>query len=294
MEISWDQIGQGEWERLADLACAPIQQRWVYGAVHTALGGQVMRAVVTVNNQPVALCQSVARRVGGVLNLSLATRGPLWLTRCDKPRVLNLIRRSLPLPYPRAQLFTLPEAVKTLRSIPLMTPTTNALLDLPVAINSLHGKWRNSLKRAQNSGLRSRHIACTSKMLLALLQTDQRQQADKSYRALPAEFTLNWHQIAPDDLRLITVSKVGETLATALFIRHGNTATYHIAHTTDEGRKLSAQRLALWRGFSDFAVQGVRQIDLGIIDTVNAPGLARFKLGTGATAQQFGPTVLAI
>lgn len=290
MEISWDQIGQGEWERLADLARAPMQQRWVYGA----LGGQVMRAVVTVNGQPVALCQCVVRRVGGILNTSLATHGPLWLTACDRSRALNLIRRSLPLPYPRAQLFTLPEAVKSLRLIPLMTPTTNALLELPVAIDTLHGKWRNSLKRAQNSGLRSRHITCPSKMLLAILQTDQRQQADKSYRALPAEFTLNWHQIAPDDLRLITVSKADETLASALFIRHGNIATYHIAHTTDQGRNLSAQRLALWRAFSDFAKQSVRQIDLGILDTVNAPGLARFKLGTGATAQQFGPTVLAI
>ena len=294
MEISWNQIGQAEWEQLADLARAPMQQRWVYGAVHAALGGQVMRAVIRENSQPVALCQCVVRRVGGILNLSLATRGPLWLTPCDKPRVLGLIRRSLPLPYPRAQLFTLPKAVKSFRQIPLMTPTTNALLDLPVAADSLHGKWRNSLNKAQNSGLRSRHIACPSKLLLPLLQTDQRQQAAKGYRALPAEFTLNWHKIAPDDLRLISVSKGTQTIATALFIRHGNTASYHIAHTSNQGRKLSAQRLVLWRAFSDFSKQGVSQIDLGILDTINAPGLARFKLGTGATAQRFGATVLAI
>ena len=292
MEISWDQCGQAGWEYLCNRARAPLQQRWDYGATHTALGGQVLRAVIHQNGEPVALCQSVCRRFGGLLNISLATRGPLWLAPCDQQRALRLIRRSSPLALPRAQLFT--STAAALRLIPLMTPTTNAQLALPVDMAALHGKWRNSLKKAQNSGLRVRHIACPTKALISLLNTDQKQQGAKSYRALPADFTLKWQRMNPDDLRLITVSLSGCTIATALFIRHGNTATYHIAHTTDAGRKLSAGRLALWRAFSDFADQGLRQIDLGQIDTVNASGLARFKLGTGAAAQQNGATVLAI
>lgn len=292
MEIFWDQYGHAGWEYLCNRARAPMQQRWDYGATHLALGGQVHRAVIHQNGEPVALCQSICRKFAAVLNISLSTRGPLWLGPCDQHRALRLIRRSCPLPPPRAQLFTTSD--HALRLIPLMTPTTNAQLSLPVDPKALHGKWRNSLRKAQSSGLRVRHIACPTKALTALLETDHKQQSRKSFRALPADFTLKWHQIHPDDLRLITVSLLGRTIASTLFLRHGNTATYHIAHTTAAGRKFSAGRLALWHAFTDFTAQGLRQIDLGQIDTVNASGLARFKLGTGATAQTNGATVLAI
>lgn len=292
MEISWDQSGQAGWEYLCNRARAPLQQRWDYGATHTALGGQVIRAVIHQNGEPVALCQSICRRFAGIFKTSLATRGPLWLAPCDRTAVLALIRRTSPLPHPRAQLFTTNNSAR--RLIPLMTTTSNAQIDLPVDMTSLHGKWRNSLKKAQNSGLRVRHIACGGKSLKVLLAIDQHQQGTKFYRALPAKFTKKWQAIAPDDLRLITVSQAGQTIASTLFIRHGNTATYHIAHTTDLGREVSAGRLALWRAFTDFSAQGLCQIDLGLIDTVNAAGLARFKLGTGATLQHNGATVLAL
>lgn len=292
MEISWDQCGQAGWEYLCNRARAPIQQRWDYGATHKALGGHVLRAVIHRDGEPVALCQSISRKFAGLLNISLATSGPQWLVPCDQARALRLIRHSSPLPHPRAQLFTTTD--HAIRLIPLMTPTTNAQLTLPVDQSALHGKWRNSLKKAQNSDLRVRHIACPTRALMALLEVDQKQQGAKSFRALPADFALKWHQTNPNDLRLITVSLSGCTVASTLFIRHGNTATYHIAHTTVAGRKLSAGRLALWQAFTDFAAQGLRQIDLGQIDTVNASGLARFKLGTGATARTNGATVLAI
>lgn len=294
MEIFWDHIKQREWDDLADLAMAPMQQRWVYGAVHASLGGQTVRAVVYKNGHPIALCQCINRRFATVLNASLASRGPLWIAPCNKKSVLNLIRRSAPVSRPKAQLFTLSEPRQGLRLIPLMTPATHALLNLPVSRENTHTKWRNCLTKAQNAGLRSRHITCTTKALLDILQTDHQQQIDKSYRALPAEFSLEWHKESAKDLRLITVSKSGKIIASALFILHGNTASYHIAQTSAQGRALSAQRLVLWRAITDFTKQGIKQIDLGSLDTVNAAGLARFKLGIGAKATRLGPTVLAI
>ena len=294
MEILWDQCGQAEWELLANRALAPMPQRWTYGAVHVALGGQVRRAVVWKNGLPVALCQCLIRRFAGVVHLSLATRGPLWLTDCNRAHVLTLIRRTLPTPRPRACLFTLTDAIKSLRLIPMVTPATHAILPLPVTAQSLHGKWRNALRKAEKSNLLTHHIACPTTALAPLLQSDVKQQAVKSYRGLPAALTQHWHALSPNDLRLITISKGNETLATALFLRHGNTATYHIAQTTTQGRKYSAGRLALWRAFQDFADSGIHQIDLGNIDTINAPGLARFKLGAGAKAMRLGPTVLAV
>lgn len=292
MEVFWDQATQADWECLANRANAPMQQRWIYGAVHEALGGQVFRAVVFKNGHPVALCQCLCRRVAGVLNLSLATRGPVWLTDCDQRKVLTLIRRTIPLPHPRARLFTLAE-VSPNHLIPLMTPATIALRTLPATRGSLHGKWRNALKKAERNGLIITHEICSEPALVRLLQADAIQQNINTYTALPAAFTQSWQALAPDGLRLFTARKEGRITASALFLRHGNTATYHIANSTPEGREVSAARLILWRAFQDFTANGLSQIDLGTIDTVTAPGLARFKLGTGAEARKLGPTIMA-
>lgn len=294
MEVFWNQATQPEWEALADHAHAPMQQRWTYGAVHAALGGTVHRAVVSKNGQPLALCQCLGRRFGRVFRVSLASRGPLWLTNCNQRHALALIRRTLPLPRPRLQLFTLPASLTSIRLLPLMTPATIATRTLPAKPDMLHGKWRNALRKAEKAKLTLRHTKCSGKDLHALLADDARQQSLQSYRAMPAGFSRKWHRIAPDDLRLFTAYEASQPIASALFLRHGNTASYHLAHNSARARQNSAQRLLLWHAFQALAAQGIAEIDLGPIDTENAPGLARFKLGTGAKARRLGPSVLAI
>ena len=42
------------------------------------------------------------------------------------------------------------------------------------------------------------------------------------------------------------------------------------------------------------AATGVTELDLGTIDTDASPGLARFKLGSGATVQRLGGTWLRL
>ena len=53
---------------------------------------------------------------------------------------------------------------------------------------------------------------------------------------------------------------------------------------------MSAHNLLMWRAALWLARQGHRRLDLGPIDTANAPGLARFKLGIGAHARRLGGT----
>lgn len=67
-----------------------------------------------------------------------------------------------------------------------------------------------------------------------------------------------------------------------LFICHGPVATYHIGWTSDEGRRAEAHRQILVHAIDWLAHRGIQRLDLGTLDTEHAPGLARFKLGTGA------------
>ncbi len=294
MKIVWDALERPEWEALADRARAPMAQRWNYGAAHVALGGAVARAVVHAKGRPVALAQLLVRRLRPGLRLALASNGPLWLAPCDQGRVLRLIRRSLPLPAPRLCLFTLPAPGRPRRTLALMRPATTARRALPVAREELHGKWRNALKKGEKSGLELRHETCSAAGLRALLRDDLRQQHARGYRALPGEFSLAWQRIAPGDLRLFSARKGADIHAQALVLRHGNTASYHLARSSAAGRASGAARLVLWHAFAELALMGVGEIDLGLLDTENAPGLARFKLGTGARAVRLGPTLLSL
>ena len=49
-----------------------------------------------------------------------------------------------------------------------------------------------------------------------------------------------------------------------------------------------------WQAAQALRAEGVRWLDLGSVDNEAAPGLARFKLGTGARLCRLGATCLVL
>ena len=80
------------------------------------------------------------------------------------------------------------------------------------------------------------------------------------------------------------------TVAGMLFLRHGRSATYHIGWSNADGKRGGAHNLLMWRAMQGLKAAGVRWLDLGGIATDHGIGLARFKLGTGATVRQLSGT----
>ncbi len=176
---------------------------------------------------------------------------------------------------------------------PVMTPATLALLPLGPEIAmraALHQKWRNRLSRTERSGLDvQRRPPRTGDWVL---QAESAQAAQRGYRALPPAFTLAFEAANPRAVQVFEVSDKGVPLAAAVILRHGPMATWQIGHSTGAGRRSNAMNLALWSAMVWLAGQGHTQLDLGTLDTRNAPGLARFKLGTGAVPHRLGGTWL--
>ena len=56
----------------------------------------------------------------------------------------------------------------------------------------------------------------------------------------------------------------------------------------------SVLRSLLLRAAEALWAEGVRWLDLGSLDSERAPGLARFKLGTGAELRPLGATCLVL
>ena len=287
MEIR-DISDRQEWQRHADAALAPLPQRWAYGAAMTAMGASVRRFAISDGGAPVGFVQLLTRPICG-FRISLATQGPIWTKAPPieaRAAALRLLRRSVP-----GRLLLTAErsdaALGRAGFVPVMTAGTMARLALDDGVRArMHGKWRNRLVKAERRGLEVGALRRTR--LDWLLDADDAAQKAKGYRALPRAFVQNW----PDPVLSLAMIQKGEPIAAMLFLRHGTTATYHIGWSGEDGRRVAAHNLLLWRAMEALRKDGARYLDLGALDTVNAPGLARFKLGSGAVPVKTGGTWL--
>lgn len=295
MDIAIDSLDRDAWERLCDTAQAPLQQRWSYGETVRSLGSGVCRVALHENGNAVALAQVVTRRL--VWRTALLTRGPIWVGAVPsdtRDRALRMLRATLGTAGHRFLLITPESDARPPFGRAIMTPATSATLALsPDMHQSLHGKWRNRLVKAKENGLSIKSLTGRGKEHDWLFDRERRQRLQRGYRNLPRAFSETW--LAEPSARTLTLlASDGHLLAGMMFLRHGKTATYHLGWTNDEGRARSAHTLMLWRAMETLHADGVETLDLGLLDTERAPGLARFKLGTGAVAHRLGATTLSL
>jgi len=166
-----------------------------------------------------------------------------------------------------------------------MTPYTTAELDLtqPVSVMraSMQQKWRNRLVAVERAGLTVRRIDQRAELYEWLLEKEAEQQRSAGYAALSPLLVPAWQQ-AGGDLRIYSAERDGEPVAAMVFLVHGQRATYHVGWSGAEGKKLNAHNLLMWTAMTRLPKVGVERLDLGGLNTDNVPGIARFKLGTGA------------
>ncbi len=62
-------------------------------------------------------------------------------------------------------------------------------------------------------------------------------------------------------------------------IRHGDTATYLIGITNNEGRELQVNYALLWQAILDAKKNGCMWFDIGGLDATTPKGIAHFKKG---------------
>ena len=83
-----------------------------------------------------------------------------------------------------------------------------------------------------------------------------------------------------------------DRVAGILLFAHGRTATYALAWTGAEGRRLRAHNLLLWRAVLELRERGLGWLDLGGVNAAAAPGVARFKLGLGGRLHTLAGTFI--
>ncbi len=250
---------------LAMDAFLPFQQSPVYAAAASALGARV-------------------RMVDGALAVE---RGRLRLisrvTGLDRMGLRRLAR------WPGLTVVTPEVPVAGFGLVPLVTPLHHAVWRLEGDLRSgMTAKWRNRLVSAEASVRVRRGDART---LDHLIREEATQRRARRYRALPEGFA---RALDPDALRLWEWREGGTMAAAMAFVVHGSSATYHLGWASAAARAVGVHGVMLMRAAEGLRAEGVRWLDLGSVDTEAAPGLARFKLGTGADLRRLGATCLVL
>lgn len=284
---------------LADAGYVPMQQHPVYGAACERLGTRALGLQL-----PGGLGSAIAiqRRWPLFGTFALLSRGPVWSDRMeplDRRRALQALIEHLGDRH-RGVIVT-PDrngGQDPLEGAPLlrlMSPCHMARLTLAGTSADrrarLAGKWRNRLRQAEAAGIAVKDGPLPLDPGHWLLRREAQQARDRGYRRLSAAFTTAWAEAGGKDAtRLFTAWQRGDILAAMLFLVHGPTASYHIGWSGADGRRVHAHSLLMWHAMEWAAARGLGALDLGTLDTETTPGLARFKLGTGAEAVALGAT----
>ena len=245
----------------------PFQQSAPYAEAAAACGGRVHRldgGVLAVERGRVRL---ISRAAG-----------------LDRTGLRRLAR------WPGLTVATPEDGVSGFGLVPLVTPMHHAIWALgPDLRAGMAGKWRNRLVAAERAGVRVRRGG--RDCLEALLLEEGRQRQARGYRALAEGFS---RALPFGVLRLWEWRQAGALQAAMCFVVHGGSATYHIGWGSDAARRAGVHGVMLARAAEALRAEGVRWLDLGSVDTEAAPGLARFKLGTGAALKRLGATCLVL
>ncbi|MDE4134169.1 GNAT family N-acetyltransferase [Phaeobacter sp. QD34_3] len=259
---------------------------------------EFLRALRATGQDPLVLERMnntvvLRQRLWGRLDVAMVNRA-----RFEKPlRLLEILQEE---GLRRTPVILSPEAptpeLAQHGALPLMGPASIARLDLSSSPErrraALHQKWRNRLKHGESQGLRLTRQTMPFDANHWLFAADQAQQSKRGYRSWPLALTLAYGQANKGMAKLFQAFEGKDPVAAILVLRHGREASYHIAQTTRRGKALSAHNLLLWEAMSWLSAQGCKSLDLGVINTEDAPGLARFKLGTGAQLHRLGGTWL--
>ncbi|MGB7306787.1 MAG: GNAT family N-acetyltransferase [Burkholderiaceae bacterium] len=302
LSVATSELKQSEWDELHHQAGAALQQSWAYGAALASQSVPSLRLIVYRGESPVGMAQFILRRWVGPLGLSLCARGPVWLTPLDtqeRSDALSLLKKAQPLCWPSAtivspDLIDCPENRQIHGFRRVVTGYSTVRISLgdtsDVIRAGQHPKWRNRLVAAEASELRIERGGTKPAQLTWLLDKEGLQRQERAYTGLPVGFVQDYIAASADqkNAALLLKANLGKnTVAAMLFLIHGSSATYHIGWSDDEGRRLSAHNLILWRAILELKDRGITALDLGGVNTGRSAGLARFKIGAGGEVQSF-------
>lgn len=298
-----------EWNQLLTKAGkSNLLQSWAYGeAKQSVEAWNVRRITITLREKIIALVQVLEKRVGPIRVVRI-NRGPVFLENEEFSTVravYNSLRKEFSL-WTGKVLLIAPElddlpsnhvilkllSYRARKSEKWSSAWLNLKQSEELLRKNLISKWRNMLNVVERDEQLTVSFGSSEQDFQWIMNcyADMQQAKDFQGPAIPLLEALRKQLDRKEDFLICRANNLeGETVAAIVLIRHGAAATYLIGWNGDEGRKLKANNFLLWNGILEMQRQGTQWFDLGGIDEVNTPDIARFKQGmNGETYQLIG------
>lgn len=316
IDFSVKDMGRADWTRLAwEFADLSLVQCWEYGEAKAHTGQwRVERGVFLDGGHPVGLVQVLVRPLPAGIPGGLAwiNRGPLWRRNGeagDGAR-LTAMMEALRLHYAGAKSMYLrlaPPLAEDAAGIPAgFSPAgtagwASAILDLTPPVETLRAnlgrKWRGHLNKAGRSDLEVRS-GDGDDLFAAFIAGHRRLIADGGFSTtLTVELLEALQALLPEDRKMTAFLAYADAVpvASVLIARYGDTGEYLAGNVWDEGRRLNAGQLLLWRAVCAMKEDGVRRFDVSGLDPEQTPpGIRHFKEGLSAVPYRLAPELEAV
>lgn len=283
-------------------------QCWQYGdaKVEMSKWNVVRFLIMNEDGNAVALAQTLSMTLPLIGGIARMNRGPLLIKRSesgqDSKDIFNIITALL-VEFKKRRWWLVqiaPEindselATKLLKNLGLkklaVTPYASGLLDLQndekKLLMGLKKKWRYCLLKGQDLGLTVSTIVGNSVELETLLSRYKVLQKDNGFVGLADSLIISMaNQVAEDWQFTIFIANkkdspdIKDCFGMLASIHHGDTSTYLIGITSDEGRDLQVNYVLLWQAILDAKKNGCMWFDIGGLDATTPIGIAHFKKG---------------
>lgn len=298
--LRWNTCTVQDWEeRLARIPRSNLIQTWPYAQTMRGVEHKMTRfGLIMDGERELGLLQIQEIKLFRLFHVVILDRGPLWydapVPRAtwegffktfakSFPRSLTRWRRFMPevlLDAPLKQ--KLIESGFRYKSRGYQSMWVDLKSDADALRRALKRNWRNHLNNAERAPLRVEKDNKADHLNWLL----KNYEADRRARRYPGPSvdivkTLVACARPKNNVLMLRATLGGQPIAAILVLLHGKSATYQIGFSSDDGRKVSAHHLLLWRAMMELKGRGVEDFDLGGINPESAQGVTTFKEGMG-------------
>jgi hypothetical protein len=270
-----------EWEECFNAVPRPhLMQSYAYGeAKKSAQHWHIRRCVFERFGTPVAICQVLEKRLGGLRVASRINRGPLFFEASPsfelKEHVMQLVHehwrmfRGGPLLIAPAldmseenRSILLQLGYKDRKSYCHCSSLINLLLEENEMRQRLAMTWRNRLKKSQNSGLELRS-SNSQESVEWILEKHAENMRSKHFHGPSVELIRALYQARPDDFLIFQSFFKGQPLAGIILTKYGQKAEYYIGWFGSDGRKFNCGNFLYWNAALEMKKANYKWLDLG-------------------------------
>lgn len=304
--IIWD-ISRADWDQYYPSIRQSnfLQSGYYADAMFSENRQKSRRGLIKINDQDAGMVQLLETGLlWNAIHAIILDRGPLWFDgfggaahvqaffqEIDKqfPKRFGRKRRIIPEIHDGQTIRKLLEqiGIERLPNPGYQTNWIDITRDEGALKSAMRKNWRGSLNKAERSGLTIEWDR-NGKALSELLSRYAQDKKERGYNG-PSQKLL--HKIAGFAVQNgnCLIGRAGledNAVAYILIFCHGNSATYQVGWTSEEGRRTNANHLLLWQAINVLKNDGIHYFDLGGVNDETAKGIKEFKEGIGGETIQ--------